>query len=929
VIASIAQSGPPPDGLNVGGRNIPFQEIEKVIFRYGADRAWDSKLAKWGSKGEQSILAHAINTYSVAKILSLRLKQSLGLSDQSILLTLIAAFVHDFEKETEEYQQSIRLGKAIDHCPIEDNAVASLYNAVQEVMRLLKVDLTDEELRLAFENVFSATTEHMKSEYNIARAIKVLREGYERDNRIASLVRTADTIASWKTLSDVTNDLPLLSGRCWISTHRVARIRGILTSILHEVLEQLAKDNGNDVLLVYPDGTLYIGEKNPFSSVNIDKISHLIDSKISVLTSSKQIANTIVGRPGRTVLKAPELIKRENVGLVLEEASRKMFKNAGKRAKEYIVHRLRLMNGQVDTSHYVSLKKTIDAEWASVRESDFQRYRDKYFPALSCGGDLSNELVEVEKSLLIEAATDAFVLCVFNEIRKECMPKDQAEKTGAEFAKQFDSELLERLPGTGGNDPVKWRFSVIDYFWSLPATKLDPSLQGTIGDVDHTQRRKLLVKRLTSILETFLTNSNISSDLAIGRALVESDLIEPKFDQSPLFAFGAQNVEEMLRPYYMSKRAKTDVGICAICGSPGEIFPATADLIGEGSESFTNKLPAGIPLGGSAKLRICTLCIWEATLRDLMGVQAPEEVILLMPQVNISRELYAHLARTYEDLSRFQISGFTPLSSYVTLADNAASGNISLCDANHLIPPSKSETYLDQIYQILVEKVSEDTEEIAEYLRTLGLDVPVCSSHDDIVRTLLDNLQLIESRDPEMFSLISKVSRSNISFVFQTPNFAAVFRKREIKLTKRKGAEVSAESDSGAALRKMLVGLALSKVMLCSVVFLKGLSIFENVTPKGALKIPEVLNVKRLCEGWTGKHSEWVSLSDRDALLKRIGAIFVVAGYTGLGIDAPFRCSGLSSGELLRRLETKGMRIGLQAKLLKTLLTIYRGGESR
>lgn len=901
--------------LNLEGRAISFQELEDGLFRYGAERRWDSKLAKWGPKGEQSLLAHALNTYSIAKKLCMEFKNDLGLSDWSILVSVVAAFIHDFGKETDEYQISIWSGKVKDHCQIDDSRIRSLQSQVKSIIKSLKIDLTDGQFETEFGRIFSAISEHMKGEYDLARAINVLDQHFKRDNRIVSIVRIADTIASWKTLDCVRYDLPLVSGRMWISFHRVARIRGILTSILHEAIEQLVRENGSDLLLNYPDGSLYIGRVNPFASINRNDLAKLIEQKIdSILNSPDVIARLILGRPGRTVLNAPELIRKDNVKAVLQIANQRPFRSAGKRAREYILTRSNLV-GEKD-------EESVDETWQSLNQNFFENYSKENFPAIPSSNKLAEDIEGAERGLLTQAARDAFILCVFNEIRKTSKALSEVKD---EFVKLFDEGLWDKLDSVGGNDPVKWRLQAIDYFWSLPATKLeDTTTRKTVGEIPAEQRRDLLIKDLSKILEkSFIPSSgnNLISDVA--SKLIEEDLIVPNF--GPL----AVTTDGEIQDFYNDSKINKDQGLCYICGAPGTIYPATADLIGEGAESFTNKLPAGVNLGGNNKAKICILCRYEAILRAALGVQAPKEVILLMPQVNLSRELYGRLAEAYDQLSKFQLAGYVPLSSYDTLADYAATNRISVCDVSYLLPKSKSETLVKRIFTILEDQVSEEPSEIVAYMKNLGLAIPDDASSEIIVDELLRNLTLVKSKDPILFSNISTATQSSMSLVFQTPNFAAIFRKNEIKLTKRKGTTASSESDSSAALRKMLVGLAFSKIMLCSVVFLSGLNILENFTPKGALRVPEILNAKRISEEWTGRRSEWISLVHRDAMLGRLGACFVVAKYAFPKLlDSVFRCSRLNQGELLHRLEVKGVGVGKQAELLKHLLVLGKVGQT-
>jgi CRISPR type I-D-associated protein Csc3/Cas10d len=248
--------------LNINGRTLYFSDIEQALFEFGKNRNWDSKLAKWtrtGRTSEQSLLAHSLNTYSVAKKLSLRFASDLGLSDLDILLALIASFAHDQGKERDGYQESTKRAKVEGHCPIQPDEIADLKNCMRSILTsTLSLNLENQDLESSLDIIFTSAAEHMKSEYNLARAVKLLSSGHIRNSWINSIVISADTIASWKALEDSSySRLTLIEDRAQIFYHKLARIRGLLSYALHTAIEKLAKQRGAEILLTYPNGTLY------------------------------------------------------------------------------------------------------------------------------------------------------------------------------------------------------------------------------------------------------------------------------------------------------------------------------------------------------------------------------------------------------------------------------------------------------------------------------------------------------------------------------------------------------------------------------------------------------------------------------------------------------------------------------------------------
>ncbi|MEP0825234.1 MAG: HD domain-containing protein [Nitrososphaera sp.] len=910
------------DGLDIFGRHLPFEHIEEALFNFGKSRSWDSKLAKWGSKGEQSLLAHALNTYSVAKKLSLRLAEDLRLSDFDVLLVVVASFIHDIGKETKDYQQSIKEGRAIDHCPVEFEEIVNLKNSVLVILEALGVNLQNQDLKQILDIVFTSTAEHMKSEYNLARALKSLSNKDERDTRVVSLVRTADAIASLKKLDEANFHLPLLEGRAEVFYHKVARIRGLLTTVLHEGLESFAEQQGAEILLTYPDGTLYLGERNNFRYAEENKIIEEVERalKNTIESGGQKIVNAILGRPGLKPLNAPELITKDNVQLVLETAARIPFRTTSKSSNEYIVKKIELMSNPKSDVASKSIKSELNERWDSLEEDLLKQYQRQYFPQLVSWNnveELKMLLKDAEANRMMESASDAFILSIFNEIVKY-LDENGAKTTEIKdkFVATFDRSLFEKLTKLGGNQPVKSRLLTIDYFWSLPASKLDASLRGNIGTIDHDKRKRYLVKLLVSLLRgAFATFQGFDSRNIAGM-LVKSDLSFP-------FLNNYQD-NDYLASYYINKNARKDSGMCAICGLSGNVEPASAALIGEGSENFTNKLPAGVNLGSPWKSRICILCKQEGILRSMLGITAAEEVILLMPQVNISREVFQVALNAFNSMILFQLKGYTPLMEYRSISELAANGKITLNDVKVFLPKNKSELALKRIQGIIQESF-ETLEDAISYVSELNPHIQVKEDWADIADKILGNIELIEKRDPPLFAKVHQSLASEISFVFQTPHFAAIFKRSEIRRTVRKGADISKESDSGAALRKLFVGLAFSKIMMCSVIYLRSLSVFENPIAMGACKIPEVQNAIRRVREWLDTNGDWVSIRDRDGLLKLLGSIFLVSDYTSLGIDSAFRIAYLSAGEILRRVEMKSNGLTVPLKLLEALKTINGG----
>jgi len=665
-----------------------------------------------------------------------------------------------------------------------------------------------------------------------------------------------------------------------------------------------------------------------------------VKNELQTIMESGEVKNAIIGRPGRTILKAPELLNEKNITPIFEAVSKRAgsFAKAGSKSREYIIKRLEIERNPKDARKIARESvKDLDERWSSLTNHELEKYIKKYLPALSAGTDIRKTIIDAEAGRLVEAAGDGFILCFFAQYKKYL-----EKKYGKKFIKRleelfitsFDEKLWDSLDSLGGNNPVQERLLVIDYFWSLPAKKLDSySKLKSIGSIDQIERREFLSKKLADILiksGAFKGEDSSSNLRKIAELLVSSDLVVPavgQFDSLLNKEGKPRSVAELVKVYQKNKDVKEKEGVCAICGLPGEIFVAIRDLIGEGSESFTNKLPAGVIIGGNCKTRICALCKQEGMLRSMLGVSAAKEVVLLIPQVNTSREIFKVTEKTFREMIALQLKGYVPLASYNKVAVDAAENKINLKDISVFLPRSRPKRVLDRTEALLKEQFDDNMDKASQYLDILGIKVPNGTGWDNIVEFFLDNIELIKQKDPTTFSYLSQSMEKDSTYVYETPHFAAIFKRSEIKLVEKRGKEITEESNSGAALRKLLVGLAFSKIMMCSVIFLSGLNILEDMVPRGAVKVPEVHNALMLIREWTGRNENWISLRHRERVLRLLGAIFEVARHTNFGIDSGFRSASLNAGKLLRRLDMNKIDLYTQIRLLNDLKVIERRYE--
>jgi|GEM_PF-3126484 hypothetical protein len=279
----------------------------KLIFNKLIDYAYDHKWHLYVAKGGQrqsNVLAHSLTVADLAvSLLDYVDKTNLKQNAQKRLL--VAAFFHDCFKLSERFQKSITYEGKSDFTHIEPEKLLEIFRCNEDLVNSLGLTSSD---------INSIVAIYAFQGKKIESAIHFLGSTYSGtygDEEFLSRVLTlADNLASKKMVSEVKNlKVDTLLEHCTLDYHEIAIVRGILTQILHSTIEEEAKNQGLIPILWYPEGTVYIGQKN--FSLNISKIKKIFEEKVRKFIENAnevKLSSAVFGGIGQTIIKSPEIL---------------------------------------------------------------------------------------------------------------------------------------------------------------------------------------------------------------------------------------------------------------------------------------------------------------------------------------------------------------------------------------------------------------------------------------------------------------------------------------------------------------------------------------------------------------------------------------------------------------------------------------------
>jgi len=675
------------------------------------------------------------------------------------------------------------------------------------------------------------------------------------DERIWRIVQLADQIVSRKSLANLeVKERTLLAETLKrlglnLSYHKVSVIRGIVTQLLHKGITKAYQKHGWAPVLYYPDGTAYIsgGANTVFPDKNeiLQNIKEEVDSYINNISPSELGASAFSGDIRISVLSSPEFLFRDD--------------------------------------------KCIEAFWGrvesqrAIREASFPKEKGKAeeWERLLANKPIEDRVVLELKYKKIRATTRlAFVM---KEIVSYCEEKEPKSWSFfiQELQKKFQTtndieKILRRLANT---TPAK---QLVQTYESLttPTNMDEMNIEHLIENL--TKHFKEITKKLGQFV-----NGKIGIDsLKVAEQLL-GDLEIPLLRDLRL-----ESLEAVQR--YRSGKLRGSVS-CVLCGGK-PVTQGTEPLIGEGVESFINLMKGGTRIGGIHKAWICPLCSLEAKIR-LVFVPRHKETLLILPQLNISEALRKKWDRGLKYLiDGMEELGLKPLKDRYWI-DIVIGERLNEDEKQILKDFVHKNTFKDARTRVVSKWLEDRYSNIDEMKAILLSTTTNVKDFEDVAMQIVEGkIQLPPEVAREMEEYFRRTSGMHSSYV--SPNYILVTSSVPIAQLE--------ESETSAILRKVFIGLLLSRLFLASVVYPDTvLGIYYHIEPtKGYFKLPKKLGLAGIYKKLG--ISEWVRINQVDEVLVKLALYLklddmLLATRSDFGKDNLLNILKKHPGEVLNR----------------------------
>lgn len=859
---ALIQSRSPVNRMPASKIQERFDLLEEALISMALAREWNVKYAKFARDGSQSLFVHALNTFSVARILG---QMVFDYSQEDFILGCIAAFLHDYQKAEESWQRA-----AIRFMNGEREFANGIFD------HDAGTDASKEEL-LSLLEFTSETMTSLGAEYpiieNLERILNLVVYTHDTQNRAVStrrrsqvgpsdrlvpLVRLADSIASLSSPADIvkkTQDLDLPMGiEISFEYHEVAVIRGLVTSFLNEALIEVMKERGYVPLIHFGKGVAYIRVGDASTDENLlERLFFFLKTQVKRFMDSEVykmgMVNAVIGPLPHTKWPALQLVGKKNIPEIIRYLSGMPAMNKG---TDYAESKINDLPSDVEkeVKSFVKSTKSEKLEILALMYSDFNLLA--YF---------------------------ADFLKRYSDYASESDKQEEYEGRVDGVLRNNDIKItFDGLSGVSNTTPLEDRLRTVQQLWDIGNENLHL----------NADRREILVNRFISVLKRVLDEFEYLAPPLFteeARALLLADI-----RHFPAGLLDDEAVRELARkPHTRYLKGKdTSKRICNFCGA-GSAEQAPAALFGDGSQKFSNFIPGGGRIGGTRKAQVCALCHVEGTLRAFFFPSAPVTSFIVIPDLSLSPAAESEWAEGVKSFIRTEKVGMSPsivwnmTRVYTALARGEAINNAAALTT--LMDPTKA-----------------SVKKLASHLKAL------VSSPDKIRFDVLHSKPEISYREIAKAYLNGNIAidpfhlkNYDIPFrdqgtAYMTPGHMLIFFRRALYLDDK-------ESPSTISIRAYLLGLIIARVFHARVIIVNGFTPITDLSMQGVVRahLPAPAAMALSNQGISGE----TGIHEAKEALQRLSALTLISmNYAeGLGKDRLLRLATMNRGAILRRVE--------------------------
>jgi len=812
-----------------------------------------------------------------------------GLTEDELEILIVALMAHDMGKQLDEWQDYI--GGRSD--PLSDvnrrltaEVVPTLYPALGLEPR--------EGVNQVIENCINLHMKHERRPGNVLDAILEARGSQDRWFSLAEIVYHLDNLCSIGSVSgalDYLRDESKPFYRHLLSVHHQVSVRGASTPMLHKAAEELFEKKGWVPLLYFRDATIYVkSATEPKEQPTQEDVQARLTQVLQENLQS-EVARLMVGSPTATILPKPELFDHQELDDYLRIAYRRIGSGSFSKKKP-------------------DDRKKVVASYLSVKQAD-----------------VDQETLELETDRISQAQPEMIVFKFFKAAMSKALVADEGfQRSAALYEEVFGNGTWDGLQSTSTIMPAKEMNLVIDPFWKLPGNKFGRSV-GTVEELDSASRLEVLLEVLKEIAQQVYSEMEYPpSRAALAEDMARSFIVDLAAPTSlPNFAEVAKLQRESYSTSkkFAGKKRQNAHYFCPVCNTPFDSgTQARADFVDK-PEAHTNRATA---YGGFDKVFICNACKYERLLRQVLLGDRTQEVIVLMPRMNIGRAAGAELVRRarniYHELYVVMVGETDDpdvrISMSLTgmIASKGLDKNVfALSDSElcRLFSYRASEQNRRKHRKQLEKSLKEAFESLED------LNDEWVTEFDDWASALDAVIANEISEEPapdirrEAYNLGVKMR-----LICHTPNLILIPLSYPLA--------VGNDNETNQALRKLFVELMIGMSLDCAVAILRDSESFALPEPQGVAWIPPIGPARRLVgemlERFEKRHharsaarqqkqldrlvsSEWVPLAYGEDVYRAIGVASVLAGDTNYSDRSHVYqiLSAPTAGHVLRRIE--------------------------
>jgi len=595
-----------------------YDAIREKAIEFMLARNWKQKTGKL-KQFNQSLFDHSLVVLDAMIALLPLFKGTFlpALSDEEEQVLLAGVIAHDVGKELDDWQGYVHGQRGF----LSDVNRQLAEEAIPQLASLLGFG--------GVEETITGVLMHMSHERTTAKVMdRVLfgEHSNERWKTLGDIIAEVDNLGSAKGLFE---GLRCLEERSCFSRHvrsayHLIQLRGVSTTLLHRAAIDSFFENGWNPVLHYSNGTIYATSATASDTEpTVDDLSAKLTKLVGDATG-KSFANAVVTTDFRaSPLPKPDLFDYRELKQYLEVASRRVRRKTSDAVERKTV--ISYLNNKGVTEE--PSEGIVQLQAARIGAAQPEICIFKFLKAALDQDLLGDEVIPEAKTVYA-----AFAEGGGKKKAPQVTPQSVAR---AEYDKVFGEGAYAQLQSTSTLMPARDMAATVDRFWSLDGARFGLEVSQVEHLLDHARREATLIDALVQIADKVYASlpehnrpTRATSEVIAERFM--HDLIHP----SPQF-FATELVEQQLRAYAATKiNARRDKGahLCPICNSTFEGGTvAKADFLAN-PESHTNRAASH---GKPGYIVICDACKFERFLQQLLLGEKVEEIIVMVPRMNI------------------------------------------------------------------------------------------------------------------------------------------------------------------------------------------------------------------------------------------------------------------------------------------------------